>query len=91
MKATKEQCQEQAKLLAEMKPRILRQSRWGEDNHKAMDAQIAVLSGAVKEDDMYDQGWGQYAEYAAQDAINWMGYADEEESPAESWKVLVKS
>lgn len=54
-KPTKKQIEEQIKLLAEMKPRVMRRSGFGDDHHAAIDAQLVVLRERLTEDGVYDR------------------------------------
>jgi len=92
-KPTANQISSEMKALREMKPRVRKETAFGEDNHAAIEAQIQVLGGALDLDDMDekldDDEWTQYAFDSAREALEWME-GDEEISPSENWAPLAK-
>lgn len=54
-KPTKKQINQQIAALKKMKPRVLRQSLFGDDHHAAIDAQVSVLKNRLTESDVYDR------------------------------------
>jgi len=90
---TQDEINEEIKKLREMKPKVRRYTRFGDDNHEAIDAEIQVLEENVTEDDTYrweeDGDFSQHACESARSAILWRD-GDEDESPSESWELLVK-
>lgn len=85
MKAkTKEERLAEADKLRDIQPRVRRFSAFNDDNHAAIDAQVAVLVGDVLEDDIFEEFDGSVAD-EAQSAANWMNGESDEASLAESW------
>lgn len=54
-KPTPEQVAQEIAALQEIKPKIRRHSFFGDDNHEAVDAQIAVLENLYDEDEVYER------------------------------------
>lgn len=76
-----------------MKPSVLQASLFGDNHHDAIDAQVEVLSGRIKEsefDDMLDnEQWKHNERDAANEANDWM-LGLNEESPSKGWISLVR-
>lgn len=103
MRTTQEINAEIAALKA-IKPSVRERSFFGDDNHAAIDAQIAVLTERMSmdevysrfgEDDSMDCDIDQPTEHeldCALNAHNWMSgaLASDEQSPSESWGDLAK-
>lgn len=90
--------------LKALKPRVRERSFFGDDNHAAIDAQIAVLTERMSMDDVYSR-FGQddtkecdieeHSEHELDCALNardWMcgALAADEQSPSQSWGDLAK-
>lgn len=92
---TDEQIRQEVEMLKEIKPKVRRHTLFGDDNHAAIDAQIAVLDGGLDEDAIYDEyGENDRLLDCALDARRWLDGewdADDHEadSPAEDWKELI--
>lgn len=72
--------------LRELKPNVPHYTYFGDDNHAAIDAEIAVLEGKANPFDYDDE----HVSMSAQDAEAWRdGYSDAE-APSAGWAVLVK-
>lgn len=86
---TAKQIQAEIEALTEIKPKVRRLTFFGDDNHKAIDAQIKVLEKDLDEDAIYDR-WddGRLLDYA-QSARAWLDGESEEDSLVEGWKSLV--
>lgn len=90
---------EQIQELARIKPTVLRFSKFGNDHHKAIDAQIKALSERMTEENVCDKwpnaeheddGQDENQRTAALEAVNWMnGY--ESQSPSENWSPLIQN
>jgi hypothetical protein len=97
---TQDQIETEIDALKEIKPRVVRRSFFGDNNHAAIDAQIEALSELWEEDDIHENFESGYHEMlatehardSALDAANWL-HADETEeveAPSDSWKGIVK-
>lgn len=82
--------------LKTIKPKVVKQSHFGDDHHAAIEAQIAVLENGYSEDDIYDE-WGgdnqSHERNSALEALAWMegdptGILEEFKPPSEGWKSL---
>lgn len=86
---TIEQIKAEVAALKEIKPKVRRLTLFGDDNHKALDAQIKVLEKDLDEDAIYDRydDDPRLLDYAQQ-ARAWMDGESEEDSLVEDWKSL---
>lgn len=78
--------------LEKMKPNILRESKFGEDHHAAIEAQLEVLRERMDEDDV-DENYGDAEDNirsAAQDAANWLTGDHESEHLTSDWESLLR-
>ena len=79
--------------LKEMKPGVRRTSAFGDDHHRAINAQVEVLTQNLSEDDIYDR-WSSVdnVKDAALEARAWIdGESDpllDGANPAEGWTEL---
>jgi hypothetical protein len=91
-KPTDKQVTEEIKTLKAMKPTVLRASVFGDDHHKAIDAQVAVLEEKLSEDDVYEryQDRADNVRDAASQAAQWMEGESEDGKPSKGWKSLVR-
>lgn len=92
MKPTPEQIETEIKTLKAMKPTVLRRSSFGDDHHRAIDAQVDVLELRKSEDDVYDE-YSDDADNvrdAAIEACQWLEGEAEDGAPSENWKSLVR-
>jgi len=95
---TQKQIDAEIKKLEAMKSRISRTNFFGNNNHEKIDAQIKVLEENLSEDEVY-------AEFEdadnpdntidlvndAREAALWLiGKSDEDETPSDGWKELVR-
>lgn len=94
---TKEQVRSEMEALRELKPRVRRQSAFGEDNHAKIEAQIEVLRDNLDEDAIYErfQDADDPDEMspeldAALDARRWMD-GENPEGLAEGWEPLASA
>lgn len=96
---TREEIQSEIKNLRTIKPRVLRTSKFGDDHHAAIDAQIEVLENLLTEDevcDRHDNAADDEMFYAdneydsGRDAANWLA-GDEDDAPSEGWGSLIQS
>ena len=93
-KPTKEEVLRQIDLLREGLPTVKHYSMFGDDHHKAINAQIKVLEQNMDEDGIY-QRWGDderdaYLLDNALEAMHWRdGDGEAEESPWEGWQSLI--
>lgn len=88
---TNEQCEQEAKALRKMKPRVRRFSAFNDDHYPQIDAQLEVLIHDLTSDEIYSRyGHDSDVEGAALDARNWIDGVPDTESPTEGWKPLVK-
>lgn len=95
---TPKQIEKEIKALTEMKPRVKRNSVFGDDHHDAIDAQVEVLTKRMSESSIYDKDgetdpdddslWKQNVMDAALSAYRWMR-GEEDEAPSEGWKDLL--
>lgn len=93
MKPTAKQIKAEIKTLRKMKPTVIQFSRFGDDNHKAIDAQISVLETNMEEEKVYSTYEdNRYSANSAIDAIAWRDdqQGDEYAAPSDEWKALVK-
>lgn len=92
---TNEEIEAEIKALTEIKPRVRRETAFGEDNHVAIDAQIRVLRDEMTEEDVIQaheeiNEWEtEHAYEAARDAAQWLA-GKLEESLSESWAAIAK-
>ena|ERR1035437_8595417 len=97
MKPTEEQIAAEILWLETHKSRIPRETAFGDDNHAAIDAQIAALRERMTEDEILDGGaaggkdWDNREMENARDAALWMeGEEDRQPSGPDNWGSLVK-
>lgn len=90
----KEEITAEIEALTTMKPTVLHHSKFGDDHHAAIDAQVQVLEDGLSEDDVYDEfPEGDFADNirdSALDAARW-AEGDSDDVPSEQWKDLVRS
>ncbi len=92
-KRTSKEIAAEVERLTEMKPNVLRRSMFGDDHHKAIDAQVRVLERGMTQDsaanyfDPSDGGENIYS--AAMDACFWRD-GESDDLPSEAWKDLVR-
>lgn len=92
MKApTYEEIQEEIKRLKTMKPTVLHASAFGDDHHRAIDAQIRVLEDDLDEDAVFDEFMdsADNIQSSASEAAQWAA-GELENPPSEDWKSLVR-
>jgi hypothetical protein len=91
---TEEQIIAEIAALVALKPKVRKRTAFGDDNHAAIDAQLAVLRERMSSDEVYDaygdedaDEFDQHTFDAALSACDWMTgmLASDEESPAASW------
>lgn len=91
---TEEQISAEIAALVALKPKVRQRTAFGDDNHAAIDAQLAVLRERMSSDDVYsaygDEGMDEFDQHtfdAALSACDWMTgmLASGEDSPAASW------
>jgi hypothetical protein len=91
---TEEQINAEIAVLVALKPKVRQRTAFGDDNHAAIDTQLAVLRERMSSDEMYDaygdeesDEFDQHTFDAALSAHDWMtgALAGDEESPAASW------
>jgi hypothetical protein len=96
-KPIKAQIEKEIKELTEIKPKVRHFSIFGDDNWKAVEIQIEVLSEDLSIEEIEDK-WGDYSYGApslslyenATEARAWLDGDSEEESLAEGWHSLIK-
>lgn len=87
--------QEIARLIA-IKPSVRKTNVFGADHHAAIDAQVEVLRGKMREPQIYER-WGDeddpdFADNVLEEALNaamWMLDTSDEAPPSENWADLV--
>jgi hypothetical protein len=93
---TEEQIAAEVSALEAVKPKLREFTAFGDNNHAAVDAQLAVLRQRMDHDDVYDaygdeesEDFDQYTLDAALNAHDWMvgTLAADEGSPSEDWVV----
>ena len=91
---TEEQINAEVEALVAVKPKVRELTAFGDDNHAAIDAQLAVLRERMDHDDVYDaygdedsDDFDQHTLDAALSAHDWMvgTLAAGEGSPSEGW------
>lgn len=102
---TDEEINAEVEKLTEMKPKVVRMTAFGDDNHESIDAQIELLKERMDEDAMCertqyeddieengrdDSKWSPHAGDIARQALDWMN-GDSDESPSSDWEPLVKN
>jgi len=78
-----------------MKPTVVMESRFGDNHHDAIDAQIDVLANGLTEDDVYDAwedpvGLKDNVRDAMLEAAQWVNGESEDGAPSNGWKELVR-
>jgi hypothetical protein len=92
---TREQIIAEADKLKAMKPNVLRSSHFGDDHHAAIDVQIDVLKGRIRQENIDDeQESGDMPDNvadAARGALAWMNgeETDSNETPSQEWESLL--
>lgn len=81
--------------LREIKPKVIRKSRFGYDNWKALEAQVVVLGESLNEKQIWSI-WPSnkpdgYELLSALEALEWMNGESEIDSLAQGWKSLLTS
>jgi hypothetical protein len=79
--------------LEKMKPTLLPHSKFGDDHHEAIEAQLEVLRNRWDEDDDVDENYGDAEDNvrdAAKDAMEWLKGEGETETITETWESLVR-
>ncbi len=104
-KPTQKQIDSEIKKLKDMKPNVTRASRFGDNHHDAIDAQVEVLSGGMTESQVYDKEpddetepgdveelgyWKENVISAALEACRWRD-GEEKDPPSKGWKDLIIS
>lgn len=94
-KPTDEQVEAEIETLRKMKPTVKQLSLFGDDHHKAIDAQIKTLERGFSEDDLYDRyDSNKHSLDSAQDAQQWRDGEERDSEgegpPSDEWKSLVK-
>lgn len=100
-KPTNEQIAAEIAALKKMKPSVCKTTAFGDDNHAAIDAQIAVLEERLTDGKIYDryeptgdsdidhdEGRGDGVLSSAIDAQQWRD-GDTSEKPSEGWQGIV--
>lgn len=91
---TEDQINAEISALVALKPKVRERTAFGDDNHAAIDAQLAVLRERMSSDEVYDaygdedaDEFDQHTFDAALSACDWMTgmLASDEDSPAASW------
>jgi len=92
MQPTPEEIKAEIAKLRGMKPRIWRYTIWGDNNWKAIEAQIEVLENEMDDDDIQAR-WPDYEDMyyqdAALEALRWMDDGEDAEVPSASWKPVL--
>lgn len=90
----KESIKAEIERLKEMKPKVVKLSFFGDDNHATIDAQIYVLENELIEDKAYDnyKASDEHIREGAEVAGRWLesDECDEVDSPSKEWARLVK-
>jgi hypothetical protein len=91
---TQQQIDEQVKWLLENKAKVGQFNFFEEDNHRAIEAQIAVLEGDLERSDIDRKAqsgeWLSYMAEAAESALAWRDDGDDEAEPKANWAALLK-
>lgn len=84
---TEDQINAEIAALVALKPKVRKRTAFGDDNHAAIDAQLAVLRERMSSDEVHDAYGDQYTFDAALSAHDWMtgDLASDEDAPAASW------
>jgi len=91
---TEDQINAEIAALVALKPKVRERTAFGDDNHAAIDAQLAVLRERMSSDEVYDaygdedsDEFDQHTFDAALSAHDWMSgtLASDEDAPAASW------
>lgn len=86
---TKEQIEQEVKKLEEIKPKVRQFSVFGDDNHAAIEVQIAVLKGELNENGIFNKYEdNDHLRDNGLEALAWMQEESEVESLAEEWATL---
>lgn len=76
-----------------MKPRVRHYSKFGDNHHASIEAQIEVLTERLDEDTIYDKqsdgDWNENTVGCALEARRWLD-GEEDSPPSEGWKGLVQ-
>ena len=90
---TKDEIKSEIAKLREIKPKVIRKSRFGDDNWKALEAQIRVLEEGLNEEQIWsvwpDDKEDGYARDSALEAMEWMNGESEIDSLLEDWKLIL--
>jgi len=91
MKPTEKQITKEIEVLKKLKPRVRRRTAFGDDNHAAIDTQLAVLEGRMDTDAIYDcEDYNEHQRDAALEARRWLD-GEEESSLVAGWKELAEA
>ena len=91
---TEDQINAEITALVALKPKVCKRTAFGDDNHAAIDAQLAVLRERMSSDDVHDafgddgaEEFDQHTFDAALSAHDWMmgAMSSDEDAPAASW------
>lgn len=69
---TEQEIKEAIQKLEDNKSNLPEFSFFGDNNHKAIDAMVKVLSNRQDYSDVYDEGYNEHTESAAIDAVNYL-------------------
>jgi len=93
-KPSAKQIKAEIETLKTMKPTVLMESRFGDNHHDAIDAQIDVLMNGMTEDIVYDacenDGLKDNVRDAMLEAAQWVNGESEDGAPSKGWKELVR-
>ena len=93
-KPSAKQIEAEIETLRTMKPTVLMESRFGDNHHDAIDAQIDVLMNGMTEDNVYDacenDGLKDNVKDAMLEAAQWVNGESEDGTPSNGWKELVR-
>lgn len=90
MKPTKEQIAVEIKTLKAQEPKVREYTMFGDNNRKAIAAQIRVMEEDLSIDEIDDKYEDEYYVHSnAEDALNWLLNA-EEDKPSDGWSTLVQ-
>lgn len=90
MKQTQESITAEIAKLKEMKPRVRAKTAFGDDNHRAIETQIRVLSERMTSDEA-DEKYGEAVDHIrdnAMEAAHWLDGESSDGSPSENWAPL---
>jgi len=91
---TQKQIKEEIAKLREMKPTVLQFSKFGDDHHAGIEAQIEVLENDMDDTDIDEkedeEDWTSGEVENARQACDWLNGVSQDGPPSEGWKTLVR-